>query len=318
MLNNQKNIKVDKYNIWGNIVHMHSSHKNLLETIRKYWSPFYSQTGLLKPKAIFYITKYNIINTLRKGQYFSNDNFLLMLDSHRYVTCNLYKEPWQVYIQASNVNNNNFVYSVLFEPVFLNILRRLNLFRLHSAAVTKDGYGIVIPGAPGSGKTTTTLRLMKSGFKVLTDERLFLQKDNSDIYALGFDEEIFITDKTISFFPELKFLKETPLYKRGVQFKRRLEIKKVYPNSIAKKTKVHLLIFPKITANQKTRIEPLPKHNAFVKMLNRGITPPDLKDDIALTNQIDLYSNLIQSVRAYNLFMGKRLDEIPKLISGLF
>lgn len=319
MLDNQKNIIVDKYNIYGNIIHVQSYNKQLLKFIYKYWKPFYNKKSLLKPKIIFYFIKYNTINKIRKGQYLCNDNFLLILESDRFITCNLYETPWQVYIQYSNESDISFLYFYQFEPIFFNILKRLNLFHLHGSAVTKDGNGIIIPGGPEDGKTTTALSFLRAGFKILSDDQVFLQKRDSGIYALGFDDGIFITNKTISFFPELKIFKEVPLYKKGRQFKKRIEIKKLFPNSIAQKTKISLIIFPKIVANQKTRLEPISKSQALIKMLNQK--PKEykslIKDGIALTKQFNLYSSLAQSIKAYNLFMGEKIGDIPKLVSEL-
>ena len=51
MPNDQKNTKVDKYNICGNIIHVQSSNKKLLRTIRKYYKPFYIKKYFLKPSS---------------------------------------------------------------------------------------------------------------------------------------------------------------------------------------------------------------------------------------------------------------------------
>ena len=317
MPDKEKNIITDKYNIYGRAFHIQSSQRRLLNTIRKYWGAFYCKTSSLKPKAIFYITRYDRLNQVRKSRLFYNDNFLLMLLRGRCITCNLYKMPWQIYIQHVKEAHINFIYFYVFEPVFLNILKRLNLFHLHSAAVTKNGRGILFPGTPGSGKSTAALSLLRENFKIISDDEVFLTKRGTDVYGLGIDKDISITEETISFFPEYRFLKGLTRYKKGNHFKRRLETKKLFPTLKSQKSKISLLIFPKISPKQKTRIEPLSRHQTLYKMLKQK--PKEYKslirDKVTLPKQFELYSALTESARGYNLYIGKKSDTIPGLIA---
>ena len=51
------------------------------------------------------------------------------------------------------------------------LARSLNEFQLfHSGALTRNGHGILIPGASGAGKSTTTAALAFSGFAYCTDD----------------------------------------------------------------------------------------------------------------------------------------------------
>lgn len=316
----QKDITIDKYNIFGNLIHIQSSNKKLLKIIRRYWNKFYYEGAFSKPKIIFYLARYDAINSIEKRQIFYNDNFILILDSRKSVTCNLYKFPWQVYIQYSDENDIEHLYFYVFESVFINILNRLDLIHLHSAAVTKHGSGIIIPGDIASGKTTVTVSLLRMGFKVLSDDEIFLKRIGSNIYALPYDENIFITDKHISFFPELEFLKKTNYIKKGHILKRQLRqryIRKLYGQSISKKSRVRLIIFPKIVSSQKTKIEPISESRVIIKMLSQKPKSRFIIDPLVILKQFALYSLLAQSAKAYDLCIGKDINNIPKLISNL-
>ncbi len=307
------------YHIYGNIFSIQSTNKRFLDLVRKYWNRFYIQNNTLKPKAIFQILKYETNNPPRKWNYFYNGNFLFLEDSQKYITCYFYRVPWMIHIQTPDFKDVDFLYFYLFELVFLYTLKRLNLFQWHSAAVVKNGRGVLLAGDAGSGKTTSALNLWQNGFKILSDDTVLLTKNRTGVYALANDVDLSITEETVSLFPDLEFLKETPRYKVGDQWKRRLEIKKIYPHSLATKAAVSLLLFPKISKNHSTTVEPLAPSEALIKCL--GQKPKGLQsvimDKITLANQFELYSSLVQSAKSYDLLIGRDPENISKLVSRL-
>lgn len=69
-------------------------------------------------------------------------------------------------------------------PSIINLIRFLlqvkflqkGVAAIHSATLSKDGVGIIMPAWPGTGKSTTCRNLMDIGFKVLGDEISLLSK----------------------------------------------------------------------------------------------------------------------------------------------
>lgn len=56
---------------------------------------------------------------------------------------------------------------------------------IHAAAVEKDGRSVIIPGAPGAGKSTLTAALIHRGWRLLSDELALIRLDSGTIVPLA-------------------------------------------------------------------------------------------------------------------------------------
>lgn len=56
---------------------------------------------------------------------------------------------------------------------------------IHAAAIEKDGCAAILPGAPGSGKSTLTAFLMHNGWRLLSDELALLRLDDGSLVPLA-------------------------------------------------------------------------------------------------------------------------------------
>lgn len=309
----------DTYEFYGNIFLIQSADKHFLECIRKYWNRFRIQNGASKPKVIFRIVKYRTHHLKRKWSYLHNGNFLFLMNSQKYITGYFYRVPWIVHIQTPDFRDVDFLYSHLFHPVFLYLLKRLKLLQWHCAAVVKNGRGVLLAGKSGSGKTTSALSLWQNGFKILSDDTVFLTKNGPGVYAFANDDDLRVTNKTLSFFPNLKCSIKTPRYKAGHRWKRRIEVKKINPESVATRAKVSLVLFPRISKKRDTTVEPLTAPEALMKCLDQKDKEfrSLIMDKTTLSNQMELYSTLVQTAKSYDLLIGRDVESIPRLILKL-
>lgn len=312
---------VDKYDLYGNIFHITCHDQKMLDVIRTIWEPFYRKTCESNPKAIFHIDGSGDVSSCRKKEYFWNRDLVFYRDSRQFLTCDFRESPWQIYLHhAYDINYRSIAFGLL-DPALRNALKRLGIFRLHSAAVSKNGSGILIPGCGGCGKTTMTLRLIREGFEYLSDDGIFLQRQGSIAHALRFERDLFLTCETLSFFPELSFLRKTRSVKKGNRFKKRLtatQVKNLYSTPIVEKTKVDAVVFPKIVGNRNTKLERIPEPDAFVRMLEHESRQFNvMKDPVAMQNQMDFYAALNASAKMYDLLIGKEAESIPKIISDI-
>lgn len=55
---------------------------------------------------------------------------------------------------------------------------------IHAAVVEKDGYAVILPGQPGSGKSTLCASLVLSGWRLLTDELALVSLDGCTVTPL--------------------------------------------------------------------------------------------------------------------------------------
>ncbi len=56
---------------------------------------------------------------------------------------------------------------------------------IHAAAIEKDGYAVILPGPPGSGKSTLTAFLVYNGWRLLSDEMALLSLRDGSVTPLA-------------------------------------------------------------------------------------------------------------------------------------
>lgn len=56
---------------------------------------------------------------------------------------------------------------------------------IHAAAVERDGCAAILPGKPGSGKSTLTAALVNRGWRLLSDELTLISLDDGQVFGLA-------------------------------------------------------------------------------------------------------------------------------------
>ena len=88
---------------------------------------------------------------------------------------------WRVTIAANQLitaRTRNELVTGLENVISDRVARSLSGFQLfHSGALTRNGHGILIPGASGAGKSTTSAALAFAGFEYCTDDVAVFGKD---------------------------------------------------------------------------------------------------------------------------------------------
>lgn len=102
---------------------------------------------------------------------------------------------------------------MLFQSVIIPAFSELYLLQdsllMHAACAASPGSrGVLILADGGGGKTTTSLAMARNGFKFLCDDLVVVKNINGDFLIEPIREKINLTRKTVSFFPEMDFLKE--------------------------------------------------------------------------------------------------------------
>ncbi|MFO0761457.1 MAG: hypothetical protein U0359_33570 [Byssovorax sp.] len=162
--------------------------------------------------------------------------------------------------------------SVLLLQIALSLaLRRFGLFHAHAAALGHPSRAaVLIAGASGAGKTTTTLSLIDAGFGYLGDDALFLREAAEDgvIEALAFPRAFHLGRATLSAFPHLRAF-SGPEHPRS--HKRALDARAAYPGreqaALSLRPGEKLLLFPSVTGEATTQLAQLSKAEAFGVLL---------------------------------------------------
>lgn len=201
--------------------------------------------------------------------------------------------------------------SIFFFFPLAQLLARRGLHIVHAAALERNGCGVLIPGLSGSGKSTSCVSLMRGGYRCLSDDKPFLRETEHGLELLAFPEMIDVTDQTIAFFPELR--ERTTAIEMGYR-KKRFYAETLYPGSTADAVKPSVILFPQISDEPTSRVEPLSKVRALQALLPHSLLCFDREVSV---RHFGLLSRLVETTACYRLHFGRNVMDLPRLIDPL-
>jgi hypothetical protein len=74
---------------------------------------------------------------------------------------------------------------------------------VHCACVVKSGWGLLLGGESGAGKSTTALELSRNGFSFLSDDCTYLSRSDAGVRAWGLPTPVKLLPDAVSYFLEL-------------------------------------------------------------------------------------------------------------------
>lgn len=193
------------------------------------------------------------------------------------------------------------------------LLRYRGLYTMHATSLEKNGYGVLIPGHSGRGKTTSFLSLLRSGYRYLSDDHPMLRDMNGHVELLSFPMKVDVTEQTIAFFPELRHAPVGALH--AGPHKRFFYVEDIYAHAaIGDRCTPAIILFPHVVDAEHSSLERLPRSRVLEELLPQGLVAYD--KDVA-RRQFVLLSKLAQQVDCYRLYFGRNVEELPKLIDPL-
>lgn len=182
------------------------------------------------------------------------------------------------------------VYSMLTVSAAL-LLGRLNRALLHAAAVeTPAGEGWLLAGDARSGKSTTCINLIHSGWDFLSDDQVVLYR-NAAIDSLR------IEGWARPFHIDEGWEEGTPGGRRVT-----LDPFDVRPGALRRTASLAGLILTEVRADQPTELEPLPPGDALVGLIRQS--PWLLADRAAAAEILDMLRQ-VASGPAFRLYLGR-------------
>lgn len=137
---------------------------------------------------------------------------------------------------------------------------------VHAATVEKDGHAVVLPAAPGSGKSTLCAALMSRGWRLLTDELTIVDVDTRMILPLV--RPVSLKNQSIQviaqFAPQSVFGPVSPNTIKGTIAHVRPPIESVA--RAGECCRARWLVTPQYSAGSTTKVTPLSKGRAFMLM----------------------------------------------------
>lgn len=212
------------------------------------------------------------------------------------------------YVQTNSELRPQVIANLFWQTVLLELLRGVGLFWVHAASVAVEGRAVLLVGHTGSGKTTTSLNLVLSGFNYLSQDRTLLQIGESGLAVLGFPEDLAITSKTLELLPDLK-QRAGPLPPPTGKYQ--LDPSTVFPHSFVAQARPGLILFPHITDSAQNRLQALSPQRALQRLLPNSL----LASHPQIARQhFEALSQLVEGSQAFDLELGRDLKALPDLI----
>lgn len=195
--------------------------------------------------------------------------------------------------------------------LLVELLKRREYYSMHAAVFSKDGKALLIPGTSGAGKSTLAVMLLRSGFGYLSDDMTFLRRSPDGLEALGFPEDVDVSDRTIGFFPELDFLAHNP---RTAGFpKKQVRADEVYNVELVQAARPGAIVLPRISGKDSSVVRPIGADEAMLEMVSNVL----LTDAASCQKHLSLLTELAQQTPCYRLETGLDFERVPVLLQEL-
>jgi len=199
----------------------------------------------------------------------------------------------------------------LFTPALTELLKRRGLFSLHAAGASVEGKAILIAGASGAGKSTLSIALARRGFGFLSDDRIFLEMVDGEPRVLPFPDDIDLREGTPGLFAELRPILDAPKPEGWPKWK--LSAESFYQATVPASCEPGLLLFPKISPNEESRLEELGPNEALAELVP-NVVLTKLEPTRA---HLDALAKLTRASRCYRLNTGRDFDRLADRLHSL-
>ncbi len=181
---------------------------------------------------------------------------------------------------------------------FAAAMRLRGLYHLHAGGVVLDGRGILIVGDGGMGKSSTTLALVAAGADCLSDDVLFVAA--TDQTCFGLPAPLRLSPEIHSIYPSLA---SGPI-SRAEDGKIWVDFRGLLPGKFtAAAPAPHIILLPRISAEEPTHVVPTEKAEALGRMLvsSAWVTSERLPLRDA---QMNALARLVDQATCYELVLG--------------
>ena len=258
----------------------------------------------IPPDSIQAIKRPSITSYLKgDGIYFaSTDGSLMYLDP--------INRKSKAFLTRSILNDTMNLFSLLGGAI-VEMLKYNGLHFLHAAALQKNGVRLLISGDGGCGKTTTSLSLVRSGFKYISDDSLFFEEQHGEILVSPFYTAFHIDQDLSERFPELTKGHERSIPK-GIKIA--IDLSQTYPRSSIPVLRPNVIVFPKITSSPKSTLRPIGQMEVFNRLLTQIILASNKE---VSRSQLQSLQKLVNQTAGFKLLSGRDVYEDPYKLSNL-
>ncbi|HEX7828038.1 MAG TPA: hypothetical protein VF787_00200 [Thermoanaerobaculia bacterium] len=252
------------------------------------------------------------------GQCFSEDGLWYLATSDSWMR--VHPRRVEVWIGAETAQSPTAFARVMFYATQA-ALRRCGRFELHAAAVTfpATDNGVLIVGASGSGKTTLAMRLTAARWSNVADDLVLIRDGSPTAEAFAFRRVFAATETTLDAVQPPSLEEATREPNAFEPEKRRLDPEVMFPGRFASSCTPRVLVFPVITGNAQTEIQPIAQPDALTRLLK--MCPWASYDTAVAPQHLSALARLARQCASYTLLAGTDLlydaQAAPRLFAPL-
>jgi hypothetical protein len=213
--------------------------------------------------------------------------------------------------------NPELVCQVLINTILNNIATRHGYSMLHASALVKDDHILVLQAPHGAGKSTTALRLLLNGYKLLSDSQVYLGEHDGALWMGGFPVgRIKLRADMLPLFPALAAeATEEPVRN---ETKHRVDLMRVDPalthREMIRIRRVEFCLLER-WEKPESKIESLSEDELWPELMVNSLhydTPELWNDNL---RRVDL---MLRKANLHRLHVGTSEDEIIKTVKELW
>ena len=214
------------------------------------------------------------------------------------------------YIRPELQNDFSVICSLVSGPL-IDTMKAEGRFYLHAAALSHNGIGYLISGDGGSGKTTSALNLVRSGFDYVSDDSLIVDNREGFIRVSPWYHDFHVESDTCRRYAELWHFADISL---GEGEKHSIDISRYFKGRPKKWIEPSVILFPRISAQKNSMLSPLKSMEMFSRLLKQIFLG---SDPVVAERQLEIIKMLAQTTCGYELISGEDLLEDPEKLSSL-
>jgi hypothetical protein len=206
---------------------------------------------------------------------------------------------------------------LLLNTILTNFVTRHGYSMLHASALLKNGHILLLQAPHGTGKSTTALRLLLNGYRLLSDSMVYIGERDGELWMGGFPVgRIKLRADMLPLFPELAAHTETELIRNETKY--RVDLMRVDPGlACLEMIPIHRVEFCLLERwdESESRVDPLSREELWPEIMLNSLlydTPQLWTENM---RRIDL---MLQKANLHRLQIGTSEAGILKTVNQIW
>ena len=220
-------------------------------------------------------------------------------------------------LSSSLAENPEQVCLVLLNTILTNFITRHDYSMMHASALLKDEHLLLLQAPHGTGKSTTALRLILNGYRLLSDSQIYVGEHTDGLWMGGFPVgRIKLRADMLPLFPALAAEAQAEPVRN--ETKHRVDLKRVSPElTVGEMIRIRRVEYCLLErwSRSESSIEPLTEQELWPEIMVNSLHFDRQELWIENLRRIGL---LLKHANLHRLRIGSAEDEILKTVNGLW